>query len=60
MIHSAHIYVEVYRKHPEKGFWYITDEADTLDGQVTLASIGLTLLMADVYEKTDGLLPQMN
>ncbi len=59
LIDSAHVYAEVYRKHPEAGFWYIADEADTLDGQITLASIGLTLLMADIYEKTDGLLPQV-
>ncbi len=59
MIHSAHVYAEVYRKHPQEGFWYIADEADTLDGQIILASIGLTLLVADVYEKTDGLLPQV-
>lgn len=29
------------------------------ESQITLSSIGLTLLMTDVYEKTDGLLPQV-
>lgn len=60
MINSAHIHAEVFRRHPEQGYWYIADEADTLDGEITLASIGLTLLMADVYEKTDGLLPEID
>ena len=55
LIDSGDFAAEVFRKN-EEGFWVLASEAYRLDDSLELASVGLTLSMADIYAQTEDLL----
>jgi Uma2 family endonuclease len=55
MISSTTIRAEVMRKEDDSPFWFLADEADTLEGSIYLKNIDLTLSLSDIYEETEDL-----
>mgnify|MGYP002777678290 CR=1 FL=1 len=55
LIDSQKVRAEVFRRGESK-FWYIASEADSVDGHITLDSIGLTLPLSVVYADTEDIL----
>ncbi len=53
LIDSRRIRGEVWRK--ENDTWLLATETNELDSSVELASIGSTILLGDLYDKTEGL-----
>ena len=54
MISSLTIRAEVMRKENDSPFWFLADEADSLDGSIYVKNIDLTLSLSDIYEETEG------
>ncbi len=54
LIDSTKIRAEVYRRN-EHNIWFIANEADTLEGTLTLAGIDLVLPLSELYVNTDDL-----
>ncbi|QRR01940.1 Uma2 family endonuclease [Dyadobacter sandarakinus] len=54
LINSLSIAAEVYRKN-DLGVWYLASEAYTVNESIEIASIGITLLLADIYAETEDL-----
>lgn len=46
--------VDVFRKH-EQGYWFLASEASEPTHTIQLASIGLTITLADIYAETAGI-----
>ena len=55
MISSTTIRAEVMRKENDSPFWFLADEADTLEGSIYLKNIDLTLSLSDIYEETENI-----
>ncbi|WP_254563047.1 Uma2 family endonuclease [Dyadobacter diqingensis] len=55
LINSRSLAAEVFRKN-EEGFWVLASEAYQLHDTLELATVGLTLSMADIYAQTEDLL----
>jgi Uma2 family endonuclease len=55
MISSTTIRAEVMRKEDDSPFWFLADEADTLEGSIYLKNIDLTLSLSDIYEETEDI-----
>lgn len=55
MIDSQRIRAEVFRKS-DSSFWVLASEANSIEGSITLESIGLTLSMRALYADTEDLL----
>lgn len=47
--------VDVFRKH-EQGYWFLASEASEPIHTIQLASVGLTIALADIYAETDGII----
>lgn len=54
LIDSQRVEVEVWRKN-DLGQWTLMEQMTDLSGQFTIQSIGLTIPMQKVYERTTGL-----
>ena len=60
MISSTTIRAEVMRKENDSPFWFLADEADTLEGSIYLKNIDLTISLSDIYEETEGIILNEN
>lgn len=55
MISSTTIRAEVMRKENDSPFWFLAEEADSLEGSVYLKNIDLMLSLSNIYEETKDL-----
>jgi Uma2 family endonuclease len=56
LVDSEKIRAEVFRKHPEAGYWFLADESDNLADAIALASIDFELSMTAVYAETEEII----
>ena len=56
LVDSEKIRADVFRKHPEEGYWFLADESDKETDTIALASIDFQLSMAAVYAETESVI----
>ena len=55
LVDSEKIRADIFRKHPEEGYWFLADESDKETATIALASIDFQLSMAAVYAETENI-----